>query len=68
MNENLYVLSAKCGVGTGMCAPLSETECEKYLPSILDFLMLGGKSDSVLWYSQQYICLFVKEVDKGYFF
>lgn len=29
---------------------LSETECEKYLPSRADFLMLGDKSDSVLYY------------------
>lgn len=51
MNENfLCVLSGKCGVRTGTCASLSETECEKYVPSRVEFLMLGGRSDSMLYY------------------
>jgi hypothetical protein len=33
-----------------MCATLSEIEWEKYLPSRVSFLMLGGKSDSLLDY------------------
>jgi len=71
VNENfLCVLSGKSGVGAGTCAPVSETECEKYLPSRGDFLMLGSKSDSVLYYctQQQNICLFVKSGQKGIFF
>jgi len=61
----------KVGVGAGTCAALSEIECEKYPPSRVDFLMLGGKSDSVLYYctQRQNICLFVKtKVDKRVFF
>lgn len=71
VNENLLcVFSGKSGVGVGTCAPLSETGCEKYLPSRVDLLTLGGKSDSVLYYctQQQNICLFVKKVDKRVFF
>jgi len=46
----LCVVSGKCGVETGTCAPLSGIECEKYLPSRVDFLMLGAKSGFVLYY------------------
>lgn len=46
----IYFMFCVENMGAAMCATLSEIEWEKYLPSRVSFLMLGGKSDSLLDY------------------